>query len=197
MVDGSHINYNFSLNYIFPDEIEDYGFVKKILVARNPWDRMGSLYKSHVYLRLAYIFRVLDFKWKMPFMDFVNMICDRDDEWINTLKGRIKFKGGGHWHSQTIHALNKNGKWLPDVVVKLESIDRDWAILQAELRSDCGIELPDFFPNDRVEPSHDLTYAGLYAQTPATIDMVAERYAQDIALLGYEDARPTPTEISE
>ncbi len=169
------------LPYLQPQQIPKDRF--KIFIARNPWSRLCSMYKTKVYLRLTQRFSRLGFKRKMPFIDFVRKICRTTDQQISNIRNEGLFQAAAHYYSQTVFAIDKEGQWLPKAVVQLEKVDEQWPVLQEFMEHTFDVLLPPFPPNDRVDPEHDLDYRRLYCD--ATVAMVAKRYARDIELLDY------------
>lgn len=150
----------------------------RIMVVRNPWDRLRSCYTDKVALPrgrqnggLAGAFPSMGCWRGMPFDEFVRIVYDTSDYEIDK-------------HAMPVHYLFNNPVWggAPDQVLRLEDPDM-WQRLRCMFEAR-GVSLPDRMPrenhSDRVEKPQ---------WTPELIRLVGERYETDIKLLGYTAPR--------
>jgi len=139
----------------------------KIGVCRNPWTRLQSLYVNKLIERrnTTKPFLRLGFYRKMPFDEFIRLICSLSDE--QTEK---------HTKSQYL-TLYQSGNidWL----VKYENLHDEWQKFRKFVYSRSG-------RNIRQLKRLNATKEPYPEWTSELIDMVGERYSKDIELLKYK-----------
>lgn len=130
----------------------------KFTVVRNPWDRLVSEY--------AWISRGDGRAWaRGPVGTFEEFVRSRDYERVHR-----------HGLSQVAFLVGRDGHVGPDEVYRYEGLQDAWTEIRGRLRID--VPLPR-----RMSANH-ADYRELY--TPETRAIVAEVYAEDIRVLGYD-----------
>ncbi|MEM9923974.1 MAG: sulfotransferase family protein [Cyanobacteria bacterium P01_D01_bin.50] len=200
----TYIDLNHSLaNYTYAQALQiinsDYF---KFVIVRNPWARLVSTYLN-LFVRLfekkqitqlakdsaKYIYGEDDFEKyedSIKFEQFVQYVCNTDDKIIDPhCKSQYFFLGGLKY----------------DFIGRMENLSHDLEYIKNRLN--LSLELPKVNKTDYSTPSDiinnyptlsasDLrslktgfpSYQNFY--TPELIDLVAERYAKDIEMFGYE-----------
>jgi chondroitin 4-sulfotransferase 11 len=146
---------------------------------RNPWDRLLSCYRDKIEGQVEGFTRFSEsgvarclarfdaFSANMSFEEFVHavaLIPDADaDE---------------HFRSQHKYLTNVRGEIAVDFVGRYENLESDFRHIAERMGLPTGISLPRLQANPRL-----VHYADYY--TVATRDVVATRFAQDIALFSY------------
>jgi len=135
---------------------------------RNPWDRLVSCYCSKLRDRPTPLKALRRFGWDRhtTFERFVAEVHGIDDR-----------KADEHFQSQSA-LIRCGGELCVDFLGRFERMAGDWERLA---RMTGGI-IPETLP--RFGGSDHAPYREWY--TPATAEMVGERYARDIAEFGYE-----------
>ena len=169
------------LNFPFVNKKEIFsrrydGYLKFAFV-RNPWDRLFSCYKSKVLQDPDYYIRgftqgVFDgflkygntFYAGMNFSEFVFAIREISDK-----------DADEHFRSQYISLYNTNGARLTNYIGKFEKIDQDFFHVANWLHQE--VKLP------RLMQSDNRLYTEAY--THKLIQVVADRYKEDIELFDY------------
>jgi hypothetical protein len=155
------------------------GFYRFAFV-RNPWDRLVSCYRdkiknevegyTHFTIRPGVancLARWSVFQPDMSFEDFVRAVASIPDS-----------EADEHFRSQHTFLKGANGALATDFVGRYERLAEDFALVQKQTGLP-HIELP------RLQAARTVArYAGYY--NPATRDLVAERFREDIARFGYE-----------
>lgn len=176
--------------------IYDYPFVKteelnneyqaylRFCIVRNPWDRLVSCYKDKIreidYVMDGYINGVSvifqeygsRFYGGMPFNEFVEVVCNIPDA-----------ESEHHFSSQLFQILDDEGNLLVNYIGKFESLAEDLM----EINRISG------FPNNKF-PHFRKTKAKDYQEyyTPELIELVGQRFQEDIDFFKYEFAKSSP-----
>ena len=144
---------------------------------RNPWDRLVSTYHQKVDLENANPEMMIDGVYRgfrerhlpvrpdMTFEAFAKLVCSIPDS-----------KTDKHLRSQTSF-LVRDGRLVVDVVGQLERVDEDWGIITR--KAGASALLPHL-NRTRHEP-----YSAYY-RDPQIVNLVADRYREDIDRFGYE-----------
>jgi len=147
---------------------------------RNPWDRLLSCYRDKIagevegFTRLSHsgvarcLARFDAFSATMSFEAFVHAVASISDD-----------DADEHFRSQYTYVANVWGKIAVDFVGRYENLESDFGHVAVRIGLPRGISLPRLQANPRAA-----SYADYY--TAATRDVVAARYAQDIALFSYQ-----------
>lgn len=159
----------------------DWGTCFKFAFVRNPWDRLVSW---HSYMRVRgqpppwhrrlrgkdRRSQLARYAWRRGrrFEDFVQYCTDVIED---PKAGRRSYA----WN-QLDYLTDADGRLLVDYVGRFERLAQDCAIVAARLGFDAGA-LP------HANASRHAHYSTYY--TPALRDVVAERFARDIAAFGY------------
>jgi hypothetical protein len=202
----TYVDLNYSLaNYTYAQALQiinsDYF---KFVIVRNPWTRLVSTY-INLFVRLfenkqvtelaqdcaKYIYGEEDFEKyedSMNFEQFVQYVCNTDDKYIDPhCKSQHFFLGGLTY----------------DFIGRMENLSHDLEYIKNRLN--LSLELPKVNKTDYSISSNIInnystlspselrslktgfpSYQNLY--TPELIDLVAQRYAKDIEMFGYEFA---------
>jgi hypothetical protein len=143
----------------------DFDRYYRFTFVRNPWKRLASLYEMIVRL---------DSTNKKPF-----------DHWLRDSQTDGDGGGPGTWRKYGAYSLKNfagddGGKLLVNEVFRLEDIDSLPAVLRAR-----GIPIPPYMMMPRINGSRTgVPYRLRY--TPELVQLVADRYADEIAQFGYE-----------
>ncbi len=150
---------------------------------RNPWSRVVSCYRNKVltadsFNKLNIICKYKGLRPQMPFDSFVEWLCSEEGSDRNA---------DGHWVSQHYFLTDAKGEIHCDFIGKLENFDADMSKVWARL----GIDFVKVPHRNRAKASAGGTNSLLHAPyrelySSRTRDLVAERYAKDIALFGYD-----------
>ncbi len=141
---------------------------------RNPWARLFSCYMDKIVgpsirEHQPFILERFGFSPGIPFERFVQGVAGIDDA-----------EADDHFRGQ-FYTLSWQGELVVDYVGRFENLPRDWDIV----RDSHGLpELP-FAPVNTNRPRFDFDYHKPH-YTPELIEIVAERYADDIRHFGYE-----------
>jgi hypothetical protein len=151
------LGYGEDLTYLQPEDVKNYPGFYKVMLVRNPYDRMVSLYKDKVKRKLRNSFRQLGMKSKTSFLEFLEIISAISDE---------DEKADPHFFAQTAFYYQV----MPNLIIRLEGLER-WHVLG----------LPDL----KVEnASKDYThYTEFYDEI--TKKLVEKRYRKDLLILDY------------
>jgi hypothetical protein len=155
----NQLGYGDDLTYLQPEEVKNYKHFYKVMLVRNPYDRMVSLYKDKVVRVRYHHFRTLGIVRGCSFVDFLKVLVVIPDD------GE---RSEGHFWSQTIFYDQVS----PNLVIKLEEIEQHWFTLglpelQVENASKDTTPYPDFYDSE-------------------AIALVKERYERDLQLLQYD-----------
>jgi hypothetical protein len=146
---------------------------------RNPWDRLLSCYRDKIQGEVADftlfsqsgVARCLQrfdaFSANMSFEEFVYAVSSIPDE-----------DADEHFRSQHKFLTNDRGEIAVDFVGRYETLNADFRYVAERIRLPEGISLPRLQANPRV-----VRYTDYY--TAMTRDIVATRFAEDIALFSY------------
>jgi chondroitin 4-sulfotransferase 11 len=146
---------------------------------RNPWDRLVSCYRDKIqgevedFTRFAQsgvarcLARFDVFSATMSFEEFVNAVASIPDA-----------DADEHFRSQHTYLVNVWGEIAVDFLGRYENLEFDFRHVAKRIGLPSGISLPRLQANPRV-----VSYADYY--TAATRDVVATRYAHDVALFSY------------
>jgi hypothetical protein len=154
----NELGYGDDLMYLQPEEIGDYPQFYKVMLARNPYDRIVSLYKDKVLRALYKPFRDLGITKEHTFNEFLKIIANISD---NSPRSNAHF-----WAQTVFYNLVK-----PNLVIKLEKIDDDWFVL--------GL------PKLGVENASEVKTSYMDFYDEKAIDLVRKRYGTDLELLQY------------
>lgn len=150
--------------YISACRAKEKGGFHKIAIVRNPWDRFVSCYYQKIVgPKPAQLVKMKGIYKGMPFGKFVNA--------VNKLPKDIKEQ---HIRPQSMSMMCGND-FVPTWVIKLENIKAEWPELQNI------IPIPDLVPRN---VSEHPPYRECY--NDKTRRIIAERYADDIEIFGYE-----------
>ena len=145
---------------------------------RNPWSRIVSCYNSKIGSNIiGFRARILSFykglEGGMEFTDFVH--------WLGSDEGRDEI-ADRHWMSQYHFLTGEDGQDLCDFIGRYESLHEDWA----KVREILGVPEMDLPHKGWIsaERSNYTDYRTYYDDETRAI--IAERYARDIEMLGYE-----------
>lgn len=169
--DSIRIGKRISLNAPIP---QDY---TKIIMVRNPWTRLRSCYMDkllpgrslkHRGTRIGAGFENMGCRRAMPFEEFVEVVHRTPDALLEK-------------HLMPVHYLLDNPNWggVPDVILRLER-HCDYVHMRV-IFAEKNIILPEKMPR-----ANNTDHKERPAFTPRINDLIAERYAKDIQLLGYE-----------
>lgn len=146
---------------------------------RNPWDRLLSCYRDKIQGEVAdftlfsqsgvarCLARFDAFSANMSFEEFVYAVSSIPDA-----------DADEHFRSQHKFLTNDQGEIAVDFVGRYETLDADFRYVAERIGLPEGISLPRLQANPRV-----VFYTDYYTAT--TRDIVAARFAQDIALFSY------------
>ena len=148
---------------------EDYF---RFAFVRDPYDRLLSCYLQKATPGTRDRLRPLRYKdvvlYKgMPFREFVEAVYQIPDEAANS-----------HYRSQHVALLNPEGELIPHYVGRFENLREDFAYVTRKLGvADCVAPLPHL--------TRSPVRSGDYYDHE-TRQLVAERFARDFDLFGYE-----------
>ena len=170
----------------FPRPLESSGVDERLYpglytfsFVRNPWDRLVSCYRDKIegevkdYTRfsdsgIAHCLAHFDvFSANMSFEAFVYAVASIPDVHADE-----------HFQSQHNYLTNVWGDIAVDFVGRYENLEADFRYVAERIGLPPKISLPHMQANPR-----SVNYADYY--TAATRDVVATRFAQDIALFAY------------
>jgi chondroitin 4-sulfotransferase 11 len=146
---------------------------------RNPWSRLLSCYRDKIegqvedFTKFSHsgvarcLTRFDAFSAAMSFEEFVHAIALIPDD-----------DADEHFRSQHTYLANVWGEIAVDFVGRYENLEHDFRHVAKRIGLPRGISLPRLQANPQT-----VRYADYY--TAATRDVVATRYAQDIALFSY------------
>ena len=146
---------------------------------RNPWDRLLSCYRDKIQGEVAdftlfsqsglarCLQRFDAFSANMSFEEFVYAVASIPDA-----------DADEHFRSQHIYLTNDHGEIAVDFVGRYEKLEADFRYVVERIRLPKATGLPSLQANPRV-----VRYTDYYTAT--TRDIVATRFAEDIALFSY------------
>ena len=146
---------------------------------RNPWDRLVSCYRDKIQGEVedftlfsqsgvAHCFARFDaFSANMSFEEFVYAVASIPDA-----------DADEHFRSQHKFLMNDRGEIAVDFVGRYENLEADFRYVAERIALPKGISLPRLQAN-----LVSVRYMDYY--TAATRDVIATRFAQDIALFSY------------
>lgn len=151
--------------------------VYKFTFVRNPWDRLLSCYsnkilksgeekKNFVNGVAQPLLRFKCFYGGMPFSEFAKKVSSIPDQIADI-----------HFKSQYLFLTDEKGRCAVDFIGKFEQLESDFKFLSEQLDFPSEIELPHYIK------SNHKNYTEYY--TEELIEIVAKRYAKDIALYKY------------
>ena len=162
-----HLRKGGYLQYISPKELNGQKPRLVFSCIRNPYTRILSCYRNKVKNSFHKPFQKYGFNEKMSFFEFLKEINQIDDN-----ESEI------HFRSQYAQ-LTYKGSFLANYIMRMESIDVDWQLVQKFLNSLGGDILPlpkiNASPIDR--PRHVFTKMEL--------DVIEERFSKDIIFFSY------------
>lgn len=144
------------------------GHYLKACPVRSPWERVRSCWADKIMAdRIRPELRAMGCRPQMPFDAFVAVVARTPDDRLDR-------------HLAPLHWLVRSPRWSgPDMLLRVESMAADWARLRARRPA-----LPPL-------PRLNLSRAPKPQWSPESVAAIAERYREDIALLGY--AAPDPS----
>ena len=136
---------------------------------RNPFDRLVSAYNNKL-LELDEIpgrMKAMGLRHSMPFGDFLHVVASTKDDDLDV-----------HLLPQT-SILCLAGQLIPNFIGHLETMDRDWAALQQQLRRE---RLPQLggLPEKNVRRGSDHRDVPRYFEDPGFVRLVTDRYGDDL-----------------
>jgi len=133
---------------------------------RNPWDRLASAYANKIIRpgRLYQPFARAGLSYDTTFSEFVRFVCRTPDAQLDH-----------HVRSQ-FDLLTDWGRWIPRCLLRLESLDAQWPIVQRWCSS---VQIEDL-------PRRNATLGKRRPYTPELAHLVARRYADDVSFFGYQ-----------
>ncbi len=147
-------------------EYEDY---IKVVITRNPWDRLVALYFDRVKRVMSKGFHRMGIKPNFSFREFALVVCRTEVAIVDR-----------HLWPQTIYMAA-----LPEVVIDIDSIGPGWAKLAKMVNERNGVTIPHVLPHWNKHP-HGRQRKGFRSYYDHDIvDAVQERYKRDVELLGY------------
>ena len=172
---GGHTRLEMHLNIFEPSCILNYF---KFTIVRNPWDRLVSAY--HFLQKGG--FEKADKDW---FDKELSAYKDFDDFVKNWLNKENIWKWH-HFRPQYHYMLDDNRKVKLDFIGFIENMDEDFEYIRKKLGVESTIK--------KLNKSDHKDYKDYY--TEETKNIVAEVYAEDIELLGYNfDNSSLPTQL--
>lgn len=143
-------------------------------VVRNPWSRVVSSYRDKIerldaITNARIVSRYSGLRQGMPFEEYVHWLCGPNGG--DDLADR-------HWLSQYKFLLDENNKVLPVRVLKFESLQADFNRLMEE------IGLPSLVLPHRLKTGSSDSWKLYY--NSELYDLIADRYATDLSLFGYD-----------
>lgn len=148
-----------------------------IAVVRDPFERLASFWADKIMgggmdKRLLH----LGFEPRMSFSETVELACRIPDDGTDP-----------HLRSQAALLLNANNAPRPDLLLRFETLERDWSIVQRLVAARTGRLLVDLrrrrsSRREALRPMYDARLRG----------MVEQRYTADIALIRDAES-PSPT----
>jgi len=143
-------------------EFEDYF---KFTFVRNPFDRLVSCwFDKSQREKMFNPFTRYGLYHKMPFGEFVKIVCNMPDNRANQ-----------HWRRQTYDLMIDDKILVPEFVGRYERLHEDWKVIQERVSG-----LPDLPHANKADHK---PYQEYY--TPEIQDIVSHRYAQDLKVLNY------------
>lgn len=161
---GGHTTFDEYLNVFEPVCIMNYF---KFTIVRNPWSRLVSAYS---FLNNGG-FNSNDSEW---FRQELGHFHDFDDFVKNWLNKRNIWKWP-HFRPQYHYILERHGKINLDFIGFMENISKDFSYIANRVNVKCVLQ-----PSN--ESEH---YSYMQYYNDETRNIVAETYAEDIAMLGY------------
>ena len=145
-----------------------YQWYFKFAFVRNPYDRLASCYFGKVRGSNRNRLHLRSWRPDLSFAGFVDAVCSTPDTRSNR-----------HYRSQ--HTLFDLAS--VDFLGRLEHFDRDMRVVMGRLTGSGEVRVPNLNTSTR---SH---YSRYYDDDSRT--KVADRYAEDLRLLGYDFDGPT------
>lgn len=148
----------------------------KVSFVRNPYSRVVSVYRSKICAQkpfhVASIFiRYKGLRHNMPFKDFVYWLCQSSEGDDST--------ADRHWISQ-YQFIRNEGRWMIDYIARFENLKEDWNQICDKL----DINPPELHNYSLKTSRSPTSYRAYYSSDLQ--ELIAERYSEDIRLLGYE-----------
>ncbi|MEM1320971.1 MAG: sulfotransferase family 2 domain-containing protein [Bacteroidota bacterium] len=147
-------------------QLDLYPEIFKAGFVRNPWDRLLSCYLQKKKYNRYKFYQRNQLDPNGSFGEFVEAVC-RIPEW----------KADKHFRSQYTFVTSFEGSFLTDFIGHFEHLEEDFERLSQQA------QLPKLHLPHWNKTEHD-SYTQYYS--PALADKVAQRYAIDLALFGYE-----------
>lgn len=165
-----HINYDFP-TALKEDIISKYQDFLKILIVRNPWERLVSCYTNKIKQPTSrgknYILQCSpDLSIGMSFEEFVEVVCKIPDS-----------EADYHFCSQSYLMLYPDGYFPINYICNMEKLSTHIA----EIKAMTGIPFSELSNLNR---SKSTSYEHFY--TPELIEKIRQRYQIDIELFKYE-----------
>jgi Sulfotransferase family/Phytanoyl-CoA dioxygenase (PhyH) len=155
-------------------------------VVRDPFDRFVSFYTDKIQETVGGSgmnnhLRRLGFERGMPFAGAVELACAVPDS-----------RTDAHLRSQTSSLLGPDGRLLPELLLRFEQLEADWALLAHVVAVKTGAHLCRLRHRrmSRREPSD-------HYYDDASRGRVARRYRGDLEVLGYPTERAGADKIIE
>ncbi len=143
------------------------GLYTRVAPVRCPWDRLASCYKDKVLTDQTevkpYTLHHMGCYPNMSFVEFIKVVCDTPDIYMDK-------------HVLPQYYLIQSPFWggETDVLIRFETLATDWNSLR--LKYPMLPSLGMYNKSDKKKPNW----------TTRTVNQVQNRYASDIALLGYK-----------
>lgn len=148
----------------------------KVMIARNPWDRLVSCYEQKKRDNKIEFFNSIDLDISSSFDSFARKVCRIPDHYSDR-----------HFRSQFTHITWFDGSLLVDYIIRFSHLEKDLDFL---------VKLKDLplIPFSHLNKSHNEDYTSYY--DPELVELVAERYKVDIELFGFKFAESLQTRIN-
>lgn len=147
---------NLGLKYLQPNEVKQYDDYRKIMVVRNPYTRLISLYKDKVLNGMRPHFRKFQIRPDDTFKQFANKVSKVSDK-----------RADHHFMSQTVFFDYVR----PELIIRLEEWQTKWPE-----------DLPVLKKYNSAKPGR-VTFDSYY--DVETLNLVYNRYKRDFKELGY------------
>jgi len=156
----------FKLPNLKSSALSKFSKVKKIAFVRNPFDRLVSAYSNKIERNDIKFIKRNRLHKDMIFSEFVEHVCSLKD-----------YESDKHFRSQYTFLFNDQGQLILDYLGRFETFENDIKMVfdQFDLPK---VEVPHW------NKSNQTSYIDYY--TEELVQKVAQRYALDLQLFGYQ-----------